>query len=264
MSRRRGRGFIRAHGVPGTVRMFDSVAFFSSEDKISELELSIANRYIERNPLFVVCGNRRKGEDLARYLGAFRSGSPSVANMERVDSERLVPYIAKQSSFAFEADITLAPPYYAASIALVCVGSGGRMVFTRPDGSLLSVDMSGADYGSLDSDDLSILEEVFYGNSTSKGISEVTGINYKTLSRRLTKLTDHCLLRSEGGRPKRYSMTPEQKTMFLSRTGDDGSIDLISCNIKVTASNVMPGNADDLDLILDHGYMLIDPCDEGE
>ena len=87
------------------------------------------------------------------------------------------------------------------------------MVCTSGDGSVIEIGPPEIDYGSLDYDDLLILREVSGGVSSIASLAENTGISYKTMSKRLSRLRDGGFLECDDGRPRRYTMTEAQSVM---------------------------------------------------
>ncbi len=197
----------------------DVVVFLPPGPSLSELELSIAKRYTGSDVLFVVCGSKEKCDHLKGYFGSFPLYHANIVGIQEQDYPRLSGFLAQNlSGPGSEVDITFAPPYLAASVALTAKAAEGRVVVTSGDGSVAEVGPPKIDYGSLDYDDILILRKVSLGISDSSSLAEETGINYKTLSRRLSRLSAEGFLECSGGRPKRYTTTEAQSVMAsLSR-----------------------------------------------
>ena len=196
----------------------NKVAFISSEIGLSELELSVIDRYSSDKVLFF-CGSDAKCKIMSSYLTSF-NGDANVIWIEEPDLIPLAGFVSRELSVDSEPeiDITFASAYYAASMSVVGRAIGARVLYTRADGSVIDVEQPSSDYSVLDSADMSILDAVFSGCRDSKSISDVCGINYKTLSRRLSRLTESGFIKCRAGRPNLYAMTDSQKYLFkLSR-----------------------------------------------
>lgn len=187
------------------------IAFISGADDISDTEWMILGRYSHTEVLFVILGNDNKAERILHLPESNLGEKVSIAVLDSDDDEGTKHFLAECLSDGSEADITFAPPYYAAYITYIGLVKKISTVYTHPGGRTEVMNAPGTDYSNLDSVDRLIVSSVSDVPMDAREISEQTGIAYKTVFRRLNALTDAGRIVRSDGRPARYSLNEDQR-----------------------------------------------------
>lgn len=188
-----------------------AVAFITGADDISDLEWVLLKRYSHTEALFVVLRNEDKAQKIKEMSKDFEDGKVSVAVLDFDDDEDAKHFLAGSLSDGSEADITFAPPYYAAYITYIGLERKVRTVYTHPSGNTEVMNAPGIDYSNLDDVDMLIVRAVSDTPMDARDISDHTGIAYKTVFRRLTALTEAGRIVRSDGRPARYFINEDQR-----------------------------------------------------
>jgi len=193
----------------------DAVAFLSPEQGISKAERRLIDLYSKRKLLLVICNAPDKAEAVSDYLGSNPNCTVGVVCLDCYSSALREFLWERMSSEGMVIDITYAPSYYASSLTALVRADGVSVFFTPSDGDREVIVSHGEDYSTLDEDDAAIVRALAAGPKEPHEVIDATGINAKTVYRRLSSLEKRGFIgRGPGGRPIIYRLDQNQRFLF--------------------------------------------------
>ena len=191
--------------------VFEAVAFVSGEDKLSEREKAMADRFLGRDVLFLVMCSESKAELLRQYVEPRGQGKANIVCLHAPDSRYLLPYLARETYRGrLEIDVTFASPYYASAVTLISKKPGVRIAYTMWDGHPQVIYQALSPKTEYNDVNYRIVKRLSSGPKTLAELEKETGLNYKTLARRAASLLAEGAVSKTDEYPIRYYATDEQ------------------------------------------------------